>query len=73
MKAIFEAIEDLFVNVLFAPYDLFRFMDSWWSSNIINWLFVIIGFIALFYWMQRLNIFASTGEEDKSISSHSYL
>jgi len=44
MKAFFEAIEDLFVNVLF---------------------FV--------YWMLQLKKYNDNGEEDKSISSHSYL
>ena len=73
MKAFFHAIEDLFVNVLFAPYDLFRFMESWWSSNMINWLFMIIGFVAMVYWMGQLKIFNDNGEEDKSITSHSYL
>jgi len=51
MSSFFYGIEDLFVNVLFAPYDLLRFMESWWSSNIINWLFMIIGFVAMIYWM----------------------
>ena len=73
MKAFFYWIEDLFVNVLFAPYDLFRFMENWWSSNMINWLFMIIGFIAMVYWMGQLKIFNDNGEEDKSSTSHSYL
>ncbi|WP_422858227.1 DUF6341 family protein [Flagellimonas sp. S174] len=73
MSNFFYGIEDLFVNVLFAPYDFFRFMDSWWGANSINWIFSIIGFVAMIYWMQQLNIFNANGEEDKSISSHSYL
>ena len=73
MKSFFYGIEDLFVNGLFAPYDAFRFMDSWWGSNTINWLFAIIGFVAMVYWMGQLKIFNDNNEEDKSISSHSYL
>ena len=46
-RSFFEGIEDLFVNVLFAPYDFFRFMESWWASNIVNWIFV-------HYWIRRL-------------------
>ncbi|WP_431138073.1 DUF6341 family protein, partial [Psychroserpens mesophilus] len=65
--------EDLFVNHLFAPYDFFRFMDSWWGSNTINWIFFVIGLIAATYWMGQLKMFNDNGEEDKSISSHSYL
>ncbi|MEM7486708.1 MAG: uracil phosphoribosyltransferase [Bacteroidota bacterium] len=73
MSKFFYGIEDLFVNVLFAPYDFFRFIESWWASNSINWIFFVIGFVAMIYWMGRLKIFNSNNEEDKSISSHSYL
>ncbi|SHG59124.1 DUF6341 family protein [Flagellimonas flava] len=73
MSKFFYGIEDLFVNYLFAPYDVFRFMENWWSSNLVNWVFAIIGFVAMVYWMKELKIFNDNGEEDKSISSHSYL
>lgn len=73
MRAIFEAIEDLFVNVLFWPYDFFRLMDSWWASNAINWLFLIIGSVALVYWILQLKKFNDRGEEDKTITAHTYL
>ena len=73
MTSFFYWIEDIFVNVLFAPFDFFRFMESWWGSNAINWIFAILGLIAMVYWMQQLKIFDSNGEEDKSITSHSYL
>ncbi|MEX0361897.1 DUF6341 family protein [Flagellimonas sp.] len=73
MSKFFYGIEDLFVNYLFAPYDLFRFMESWWASNTVNWIFTIIGFVAMVYWMKELKIFNDNGEEDKSITSHTYL
>ena len=73
MRAFFEGLEDLFVNVLFWPYDFFRFMESWWSSNLINWIFVILGFVAMVYWLMQLKSFNDRGEEDKSITAHSYL
>ncbi len=73
MSAFFYWIEDLFVNVLFAPFDFFRFMENWWGSNTLNWIFMIIGFVAMVYWMGQLKIFNDNGEEDKSITSHSYL
>ncbi|MDT0620515.1 DUF6341 family protein [Croceitalea vernalis] len=73
MSSFFYGIQDLFVNVLFAPYDFLRFMESWWSSNMVNWLFMIIGFIAMLYWMGQLKIFNDNGEEDKTSTSHSYL
>ncbi|UOY08820.1 uracil phosphoribosyltransferase [Muricauda sp. SCSIO 64092] len=73
MSRFFYGIEDLFVNVLFWPFDFFRFMESWWTSNAINWIFMIMGLVAMVYWMGQLKIFDSNGEEDKSITSHSYL
>ncbi|MCL6266679.1 DUF6341 family protein [Flagellimonas myxillae] len=73
MSKFFYGIEDLFVNYLFYLYDLFRSMDSWWGSNTVNWVFTVIGFVATVYWMKELKIFNDNGEEDKSISSHSYL
>lgn len=73
MTSFFYWIEDLFVNVLFAPFDFLRFMESWWSSNVVNWIFLIIGVIAMGYWMRQLKSFNDSGEEDKSITSHSYL
>jgi hypothetical protein len=73
MTSLFKAIEDLFVNVLFAPYDFLRFTESWWVSNSVNWLLAIIGMVAFVYWMLELKKYNDNGEEDKSISSHSYL
>ena len=73
MKAFFEAIEDLFVNGLFTPYDFFRFMDDWWLSNLVNWLLIIAGTVAMIYWMGQLKKFHDSGEEDKDITAHSYL
>ena len=75
MKDFFYAIEDLFVNVLFAPYDALRALelDSWFLANIISWIFLIIGFVAMLYWMKQLKMFNDNNEEDKTISSHSFL
>ena len=46
MTSIFYAIAALFENVLFIPYDLLRSMDSWWLSNAVSWLFVLVGLAA---------------------------
>lgn len=73
MTTFFKAIEDLFVNGLFLPFDALREMDSWWGANTLNWIFMIIGAIAMVYWMGQLKKYNDNGEEDKSISSHSYL
>ena len=75
MKDFFYAIQDLFVDVLFAPFDALRALEleSWFAANIVNWLFMIIGFVAFTYWMIQLKKFNNNNEEDKSITSHSYL
>lgn len=73
MTSIFRGIEDLFVNYLFAPYDQLRYMDSWWGANFFNWTLAIIGFAAFIYWMLQLKTYNDNDEEDKSITSHSYL
>lgn len=75
MKDFFNVIQDLFVNVLFAPYDALRALEleSWGSANIMSWFFMIIGMVAFIYWMGQLKKHSVNNEEDKSISSHSYL
>jgi hypothetical protein len=75
MKDFFYAIQDLFVNILFAPFDALRTLEleSWLGSNVMSWLFLAIGLVAFVYWMLQLKKFNDNGDEDKSISSHSYL
>ena len=73
MKDFFESIQYLFVDVLFAPYDAFRFMENWWTANIVNWMFVIIGMVAMVYWILQLKIFNDNNEENKDVSAHSFL
>jgi len=75
MKDFFYAIQDLFVNVLFAPLDALRELElsSWFGANIFSWIFMAIGFVAFVYWMRELSKFNKSGEEDKSVTAHSYL
>lgn len=75
MKDFFYAIQDLFVDTLFAPFDALRALEleSWVGANVISWIFLLIGSVAFVYWMLQLKKFNDNGEEDKSISSHSYL
>ncbi|MCB0448217.1 MAG: uracil phosphoribosyltransferase [Gelidibacter sp.] len=75
MKDFFYAIQDLFVDVLFAPYDALRHLElsNWWLANIFSWLFIVIGIVAFVYWMLQLKSYNDNNEEDKSITSHSYL
>lgn len=75
MKDFFYGIEDLFVDVLFAPFDALRALelDSWFLANIFSWIFIAIAFVAFVYWMIQLKKHSDNGEENKSITSHSYL
>ncbi len=75
MKEFFEAIEYLFVDVLFAPLDSLRALEleSWTAANTINWLFMLIGFVAFLYWMKELKKFNDNNEEDRDPTAHSFL
>jgi hypothetical protein len=75
MKNLFEGIAALFENVLFAPLSVLRSVElkNWWVANGMTWLFVLIGFVALVYWIQQLRGFDKTGEENKDPSAHSFL
>ena len=75
MKDFFYAIEDLFVNVLFAPLDYLRTLEleNWFLANGVTWLFTIVGLVAFVYWMRELKSFNDNNEADKSVTAHSYL
>ncbi|UOB19434.1 DUF6341 family protein [Abyssalbus ytuae] len=73
MKDFFEGIQYLFEEILFIPYDAFRSMHSWWGANIINWIFFIIGAVAMVYWVLQLKKFNDNNEENKDVTAHSYL
>jgi len=75
MKDLFYAIQDFFVNVAFAPFDMLRALelDNWVAANVVNWIFMIICAVAFVYWMLKLKSYNDNNEEDKSISSHSFL
>ncbi len=51
---IFRAIGDFCSNILFAPFDYFRSLDGWWTSNMFNNIIIITGFIATFYWLGQM-------------------
>ena len=59
MKDFFYAIQDLFVNVLFAPMDALRALEleNWFAANSISWIFMIICFAAFVYWMKQLKTY----------------
>jgi len=75
MKDFFYAIQDLFVNYLFWPFDFLRelALDNWWLSNIVSWILTIICLVAFVYWMKQLKSYNDNNEEDKSVTAHDYL
>ncbi|WP_299393610.1 uracil phosphoribosyltransferase [uncultured Gelidibacter sp.] len=75
MKDLFNGISDLFVNILMMPFDALKELElsNWWLANIFSWVFIIIGMVAFVYWMLQLKTYNDNDEEDKSISSHSFL
>mgnify|MGYP006910657301 FL=1 len=60
---IFRAIGDFFTNVLFAPHESLRHMDNWWLQSTVSWIFVIITFIAFFYWLGEIRKYKKAGNE----------
>ena len=75
MKDLFEGIAYLFEEVLFAPFNSMRALEleNWTAANTINWLFMIIGAVAMIYWVMQLKKFNNNNEERKDVSAHSYL
>ncbi|MEC8134250.1 MAG: uracil phosphoribosyltransferase [Bacteroidota bacterium] len=75
MKDFFYAVQDFFETFLFVPFNLLREveLENWWFANAVTWLFLAILIVCFVYWMLQLKGFNDNDEEDKSISSHSYL
>lgn len=74
-KGFFEGIQEITEEVAFAPFDALRRMEleSWWASNMVSWILVLIGFVAFFYWMNELAKYNANNEEDRSQVAHAYL
>jgi hypothetical protein len=73
MKAFFEGIQYLFVNILFAPLDFLRSLElaSWFAANTINWIFMIICASAMVYWIKQLRILMMR-TENQDTTAHSF-
>ena len=73
-KDLFEAIEFLFVEVLFIPFDFIRLdISSWLIQNGINFTFMLVISAALLYWTLELIKYDKKGEEKKHVTAHSFL
>jgi len=75
MKAFFEGIQYLFVNILFAPLDFLRSLEltSWFGANTINWIFMIICTAAMVYWIKQLKLHRDNNDEYQDTTAHSFL
>ena len=64
---IFRLIGDLFDKVLFLPFDWLRLtVKNWWTTNTINWLFLVVLLVLLAYWMNESYRFLKEGTEDRA-------
>ena len=68
---IFKWIGDLFTNVLFLPFNFLRTNVAesnagWWTSNAVNWFFLLILLVLLGYWMKESRKFLKEGTEDRA-------
>ncbi|WP_372918322.1 uracil phosphoribosyltransferase [Salegentibacter sp.] len=75
MRDFFEGIAYIFEEVLFLPLDALRELElsSWWAANAINFIFVLVGLAAFFFWMNQLKKFNDNNEENRDPSAHSFL
>ena len=73
-KDLFEAIEFLFVEILFIPFDFIRLeISNWFIQNGINFSLMIVIAAALVYWTLELIKYDKRGDEIKDVSARSFL
>ncbi|PQJ79944.1 DUF6341 family protein [Polaribacter porphyrae] len=68
---IFRWIGSLFTDVLFLPFKWLRLQIAtadfgWWTSNIVNWLFLVVLLVLFAYWMKESKKFLDEGTEDRA-------
>ena len=74
MKELFEAIEFLFVEILFFPFDFIRLdITSWIFQNVINFSFIFIISAALVYWTLELVKYDKKEGKETEVTAHSFL
>ena len=74
MKEFFEAIEFLFVEILFFPFDFIRLdITSWIFQNAINFSFIFIISAALIYWTLELVKYDKKEGKETEVTAHSFL
>jgi hypothetical protein len=73
MRDLVYAIQDFFMALLSPMHSLAKLeLTNWWSANTMNWVFMVIGFVAMLYWLKQLKIFNAEGTEKREVVSHSF-
>ncbi len=73
-KDLFEAIEYLFTEILFIPFDFIRLeIANWFIQNGINFTLMAVISTALVYWTLELIKYDKRGDEKKDVTAHSFL
>ncbi|MCI2229897.1 hypothetical protein MC378_12030 [Polaribacter sp. MSW13] len=68
---IFRWIGSLFTDFLFVPFKWLRLNVAlsdagWWTSNAINWGFLVVLLVLFAYWMKESRKFLKEGTEDRA-------
>ena len=73
-KDLFEAIQFLFVEILFIPFDFILLeISNWFIQNGINFALMFVISAALVYWTLELIKYDKKGDEKKDVTAHSFL
>ena len=73
MRDLVYAIQDFFMALLSPLHSLAKLeLTNWWSANMMNWIFMLIGFVAMLYWLKQLKVFNDEGTEKRDVVSHSF-
>ncbi len=67
---IFRLIGSFFEFIL-TPFkwlrlDVAKGASGWWTSNTVNWIFLLILVVLFAYWMKQCAIFLKEGTEDRA-------
>ena len=75
MKDFLELIQSLFEDVLLVPFHALRELEleSWFAANALNWVFMLIAFVAFIFWMKQLKKFNDNNEENRDAKAHGFL
>ena len=67
----FRWIGSLFTDLLFLPFKWLRLdvateLSGWWTSNMVNWIFMVVLLVLFAYWMKESAKFLKEGTEDRA-------